>query len=81
MHTTHTPMPMNTVTTTASARRLALSPQTGAPRTAKAVRTGLTIALTAITLVGLCACHTVKGVGRDIEAMGQSGQDMIDGKR
>ncbi|MBY0312114.1 MAG: entericidin A/B family lipoprotein, partial [Phycisphaerales bacterium] len=25
-------------------------------------------------------CHTVKGVGRDIEAVGQGGQDLIDGK-
>lgn len=34
-----------------------------------------------VLLMYLAACHTVKGVGRDIEAMGQGGQDLIDGKR
>ena len=28
--------------------------------------------------VALSACNTVKGVGRDIEAVGQAGQDAID---
>jgi predicted small secreted protein len=29
----------------------------------------------------LAGCNTVKGVGRDVEAMAQGGQDIIDGKR
>ncbi|HMN41439.1 MAG TPA: hypothetical protein PKE29_11385 [Phycisphaerales bacterium] len=32
-----------------------------------------------LLLMHMAGCHTVKGVGRDIEAMGQGGQDMIDG--
>lgn len=40
-----------------------------------------TLALGAMLLVALGACHTVKGVGRDIESLGQGGQDIIDGKK
>lgn len=35
---------------------------------------------TGVLLMWLAGCHTVKGVGRDIEAVGQGGQDLIDGK-
>lgn len=33
-----------------------------------------------LLLIHLAGCNTVKGVGRDVEAMGQGGQDLIDGK-
>ena len=33
-----------------------------------------------LLLMHIAGCNTVKGVGRDIEAMGQGGQDVIDGK-
>ena len=33
-----------------------------------------------LLIIHLAGCNTVKGVGRDIEAVGQGGQDMIDGK-
>ena len=44
------------------------------------------VSLLALSLLGmivvtqLVACNTVKGVGRDVEAMAQGGQDIIDGK-
>lgn len=31
-------------------------------------------------IIHLAGCNTVKGLGRDVEAAGQGGQDMIDGK-
>lgn len=34
-----------------------------------------------LLLISIAGCHTVKGVGRDIEAIGHEGQEMIDGKR
>ena len=37
----------------------------------------LAIGLTAMTLT-TAACNTVKGVGRDIESVGQAGDDAID---
>lgn len=36
--------------------------------------------LAAAALTQMAACNTVKGVGRDVEAMAQGGQDFIDGK-
>jgi predicted small secreted protein len=36
--------------------------------------------LAAVALSQLVACNTVKGLGRDVEAMAQGGQDIIDGK-
>ena len=33
-----------------------------------------------LLIIHLAGCNTVKGLGRDVEAMGQGGQDMIDGK-
>jgi predicted small secreted protein len=33
-----------------------------------------------VLVIQMAGCHTFKGVGRDIEAMAQGGQDMIDGK-
>lgn len=32
----------------------------------------------AATVLSISACATVKGVGRDIESVGQAGQDAID---
>lgn len=40
----------------------------------------LGLALGCVLLTQLAACHTVKGLGRDVEAMAQGGQDIIDGK-
>ncbi|GEM_PF-6207004 len=33
-----------------------------------------------VIVIQMAGCHTFKGVGRDIEAMAQGGQDVIDGK-
>lgn len=33
-----------------------------------------------VVLTQVVACNTVKGLGRDVEAMAQGGQDIIDGK-
>ena len=33
-----------------------------------------------LLLIHLAGCNTVKGVGRDVEAMGQGGQDIIEGR-
>lgn len=33
-----------------------------------------------LLLIHIAGCHTVKGLGRDVEAMGQGGQDIIDGR-
>lgn len=33
----------------------------------------LALAVLALSLVGLSACNTVKGVGRDIESVGEAG--------
>ena len=33
-----------------------------------------------VLLLYAAGCNTVKGVGRDIEAVAQGGQDIIDGK-
>lgn len=35
------------------------------------------LAVIALTLVGLTACNTVKGVGRDIESVGEAGDRAI----
>jgi predicted small secreted protein len=37
-------------------------------------------ALGALALTTLSGCNTIKGVGRDVEAVAQGGQDIIDGK-
>lgn len=37
----------------------------------------LAIAALAIVALGLSACNTVKGLGRDIESVGQSGDEAI----
>ena len=37
----------------------------------------LAIAALAIAAIGLSACNTVKGLGRDIESVGQAGSDAI----
>ena len=34
-----------------------------------------------LLLMHIAGCNTVKGVGRDIEAVGQGGQELIEGKR
>ena len=34
-----------------------------------------------LLLIHMAGCNTVKGVGRDIEAMGQGTQDLMDGKK
>jgi len=34
-----------------------------------------------LLLIHLAGCNTVKGVGRDVEALAQGGQDLIDGKK
>lgn len=47
----------------------------------RVVVTSLSLITLGVLLMYLSGCHTVKGVGRDIEAMGQGGQEMIDGKR
>ena len=39
------------------------------------------LAMASVVVVTLAGCNAVKGVGRDIEAMGQGGQDLIDGKK
>ena len=39
------------------------------------------VAFVAAVIAPLSACNAIKGVGRDIEAMGQGGQDLIDGKK
>jgi predicted small secreted protein len=33
-----------------------------------------------LLIIHLAGCNTVKGIGRDVEAVGQGGQDLIDGK-
>lgn len=33
-----------------------------------------------LLLIHLAGCHTVMGIGRDVEAMGHGGQEIIDGK-
>jgi predicted small secreted protein len=38
------------------------------------------LVITGLLLIHLAGCNTVKGVGRDVEAMAQGGQDIIDGK-
>jgi predicted small secreted protein len=35
------------------------------------------LALIALSLVGLAACNTVKGVGRDIQSVGEAGDRAI----
>ena len=35
------------------------------------------IALVAVAALALAACNTVKGAGRDIESVGQAGEDAI----
>jgi predicted small secreted protein len=37
----------------------------------------LAIAALAIVALGLSACNTVKGLGRDIESVGQAGDDAL----
>lgn len=37
----------------------------------------MTTALLGIALLGLTACNTVKGVGRDIESVGTAGEKAI----
>ena len=37
----------------------------------------LAIAALAIAAIGLSACNTVKGLGRDIESVGQAGSEAI----
>jgi entericidin A len=37
----------------------------------------LAIAALAIVALGLSACNTVKGLGRDIESVGQAGDEAI----
>jgi predicted small secreted protein len=37
------------------------------------------IALVAVAALALAACNTVKGAGRDIESVGQAGEDAING--
>lgn len=39
------------------------------------------VTLACAVLVTLTGCNAIKGVGRDIEALGQGGQDLIDGKK
>jgi predicted small secreted protein len=41
----------------------------------------LTLIAAGVLIIHMAGCNTVKGFGRDIEAVGQGGQDMIDGKR
>ncbi len=38
------------------------------------------LVIAGLLLMHMAGCNTVKGVGRDIEAVGQGGQDVIDGK-
>jgi predicted small secreted protein len=38
------------------------------------------LVITGLLLIHLAGCNTVKGVGRDVEAIAQGGQDIIDGK-
>lgn len=40
----------------------------------------VTLAASAGLLTLLAGCNTFKGVGRDVEAIAQGGQDIIDGK-
>lgn len=35
------------------------------------------IALVAVAALALAACNTVKGAGRDIESVGQAGEDAL----
>ena len=44
-----------------------------------ASRTVIAPLVLALALVVLAGCNTVKGVGRDIEAAGEKGQDVIQG--
>jgi predicted small secreted protein len=37
----------------------------------------IAIAALAIVALGLAACNTVKGLGRDIESVGQAGDDAL----
>lgn len=39
------------------------------------------LTLACVIVVTLTGCNAIKGVGRDIEALGQGGQDLIDGKK
>lgn len=41
----------------------------------------LSLLILAAVLVLVVGCNTVKGVGRDVEAMAVGGQEIIDGKR
>jgi len=36
------------------------------------------VAIVALAVVALGACNTVKGAGRDIESVGQAGEDALD---
>ncbi len=44
----------------------------------RVVTLALVAALSALAGVSLTACNTVKGVGRDVQSVGQAGQDAID---
>lgn len=37
------------------------------------------IAFVAVAALALAACNTVKGAGRDIQSVGQAGEDVING--
>jgi predicted small secreted protein len=39
----------------------------------------LAVVLLGLTAVALAGCNTVKGIGQDITAIGQGGQEIIDG--
>lgn len=41
------------------------------------MKTKLATALIALGLLTLAACNTVQGVGRDIESVGQKGEEVI----
>lgn len=45
-----------------------------------AVRWVLLLSASVVVCAHVAGCNTVKGVGRDVEAMAQGGQDIIDGK-
>lgn len=51
------------------------------PEVRRVVGASLALIGAGVLLICLAGCNTFKGVGRDIEAVAQNGQDIIDGKR
>jgi predicted small secreted protein len=61
--------------------RSVVVPGTSAAEVRRVVGVSMALIGAGVLLIYLAGCNTFKGVGRDIEAVAQGGQDVIDGKR